>query len=230
MMSHKLSLESRLVEWSERHAMLMGLAIGGLWFQAPPEFLAAMAAASFLALIRQFRRQWTPSEAFGAANTITLIRLIGTFVLLLFPIENGWFLAAIAMVILYADHWDGWLARRRGLASSFGDCFDKEVDAFFFLTLCLLLYNRGHLGIWILFPGLLRYLFVLFVKLAGPPRRIAVGNWFTRSVSVIAIIGFILCLIPIEQYCTELAATATVALCASFLQSLFQLYRPQRQA
>jgi len=210
--------------------MLMGLAIGGLWFGAPPEFLAAMAAASFLGLIRQFRGQWTPTEAFGAANTITLIRLIGTFFLLLFPIENGWLLASIALVILYADHWDGWLARRRGLASTFGDCFDKEVDAFFFLSLCLLLYNRGQLGIWVLFPGLLRYLFVLFVKLAGPPRRIAVGNWFTRSVSVIAIIVFILCLLPLELYCTALAMAATAALCASFLYSLLQLYRPQRQA
>ncbi|MGX2038726.1 CDP-alcohol phosphatidyltransferase family protein [Methylocaldum sp. MU1018] len=227
-MSHNVSLESELVDWSERHAMLMVLAIGGLWFGAPPEFLAAMAAASFLGAIRRFRRRWTPSGAFGAANAITLVRLIGTFCLLLFPIENGWFLASIALAILYADHWDGWLARRRGLASAFGDGFDKETDAFFFLVLCLLLYSRGHLGMWVLFPGLLRYLFVLFVKLAGPPRRIAEGNRFTRSVSVIAIIVFVLCLLPAELYCTGLAATATAALCASFLHSLVQLYRPQR--
>ncbi|WP_166642615.1 CDP-alcohol phosphatidyltransferase family protein [Methylocaldum gracile] len=229
-MSHKLSLESRLVEWSERHAMLMGLAIGGLWFKSPPEFLAAMAAASFLALIHQFRREWTPSGAFGAANAITLMRLMATLFLLLFPLSNGWFLASFALAILYADHWDGWLARRRGLTSPFGDCFDKEVDAFFFLTLCLLLYNRGHVGIWILFPGLLRYLFVLFVKLAGPPRRVAAGNRFTRSVSVIAIVVFVLCLLPVELHCTGFAVAATFALCASFLYSLFQLYRPQRPA
>jgi len=207
--------------------MLMGLAIGGVWFHAPLEFLAAMAAASFLGLIRQFRRQWTPTEAFGAANTVTLIRLIATLFLLLFPIADGWLLASIALLILYADRLDGWLARRRRLASLFGDCFDKEVDAFFFLALCLLLYIRGHLGIWVLFPGLLRYLFVLFVKLAGPPRQIAVGNWFTRSVSVTAIIAFILCLLPVELFCTELAMTATALLCASFLYSFFQLYRPQ---
>ncbi|HYE36906.1 CDP-alcohol phosphatidyltransferase family protein [Methylocaldum sp.] len=226
-MSHNAPLESKLVEWSERHAMLMGLAVGGLWFHAPPEFLAAMAAASFLGLIRQFRRQWTPAEAFGAANAITLIRLIGTFFLLLFPIGNGWLLASIVLLILYADGLDGWVARRWKLASPFGDCFDKEVDAFFFLALCLLLYNRGHLGVWVLFPGMLRYLFVLFVKIAGPPCRVVEGNWFTRSVSVIAIIVFTLCLLPVGLFCTELAMTATAGLCVSFLYSLVQLRRPQ---
>lgn len=229
-MNQNLSLESRLAAWSQRHAILMGLAIGGLWFQAPPEFLAAMAAASFLGFIQQFRREWTAAEIFGTANVVTLIRLIGSFFLLLFPIENGWLLASTAVVILWADGLDGWLARRRGLTSPFGDWFDKEVDAFFFLVLCVLLYKREQLGIWVLFPGMLRYLFVLFVKLAGPPRGVAEGNWFTRSVSVIAIIAFILCLLPLELYCAEIAVTATAALCASFLYSLVQLYRPQLPA
>lgn len=226
-MNHTLSLESRLVEWSDRHAMLMLLAIGGLWFEVPPELLAAMAAASFLGLIRQFHREWTPGPAFGAANAITLARLAGAFFLLLFPIGNGWYLAALALIILNADGVDGWLARRRGLYSAFGECFDNEVDAFFFLSLCVLVHKRADLGAWVLFPGALRYLFVLYIRVAEPPRRVAAGNRLTRSVSVIAIIVFILCLLPIELYCAGAAATATAALCASFLYSLVQLYRPR---
>ncbi|WP_051331848.1 CDP-alcohol phosphatidyltransferase family protein [Methylocaldum szegediense] len=225
-MNHTLSFESRLVEWSDRHAMLMLLAIGGLWFQVPPELLAAMAAASFLGLIRQFHREWTPARVFGAANAVTLARLAGTFFLLLFPIENGWFLAALALIILNADGVDGWLARRRGLSSAFGECFDNEVDAFFFLCLCVLVYKRADLGSWVLFPGALRYLFVLYIRVAGPPRRVAAGNRLTRVVSVIAFIVFILCLLPVDLYCASAAATATAALCISFLYSLIQLYRP----
>jgi phosphatidylglycerophosphate synthase len=223
------SLTAALSRWSGQHAVLMLMAILGaaLMLAESPPFTAALAGGSFLGLLLRFRGRYTPQGSFGPANALTLLRLLGVFALLLWSQGNELWAAGLAFLILCADGLDGWAARRWGVASEFGHGFDQEVDAFFFLVLCLILYVHGHLGAWVLLPGALRYLFVLYAKLARPPRCTVRGNRFTRAVGVIAVLALIACLLPIGAACSGLAAGAALGLCGSFLHSTWQLYRPE---
>ena len=214
----------RLRHWSEQHALLMALAIPGALLDRA--WIAAIAGGSFLGLIVRFRRQWTPSGQFGAANAITLTRLLCVLAWLMGPeLPDAW-AAGLALAVLCADGLDGWIARRLGSASEFGHCFDQEVDAFFFLALCAILYGEGRLGAWALLPGALRYGYVLFAKLARPPIGSFRGNRYTRSVGAAAVLAFTLCLLPVGALGVGAAIAASLGLCGSFLYSAWRLYRP----
>jgi phosphatidylglycerophosphate synthase len=229
-MNHDSGLNLKLLRWSEQNALLMTLAILGVLADGPPALPVAVAAATFPGLLLRCRGRWTPDGRFGPANAITLARFLGTLALLVLPFSRDWWPVLLALSVLGADGLDGWTARRNGLASDFGQQFDQEVDAFFFLALCLLLYDRERLGTWVLLPGALRYLFVLFVGLAKPPWRTVRGNRLTRAVSVAAIGAFIVCLLPVAVPCLWLGVPATLGLCGSFLYSVRQLYRPEPEA
>ena len=205
-----------LRRWSEQHAMLMALAIPGALLDHSPFLVAAIAGGSFLGLIPKYRR-CTPSGRFGAANAITLARLVCALGLLLWPELPGAWAAGLAFAVLCAEGVDGWVARRSGSASEFGHWFDQEVDAFFFLALCVILYTQGQFGGWVLLPGALRYLYVLFGKWRKPPCGNFRGNLFTRSISVVAILAFILNLLWPGAVGFWLAVAASVGLCGSFL-------------
>src|SRR5262245_60937096 len=113
-----------------------------------------------------------PHQRFGAANSVTLTR--ASLTALLWGVvgettlgwrelggELRWLLTFVATAALVLDGADGWIARRRGMASDFGADFDMEVDSLFVLALALLVYGTGRCGLWVLTSGLLRYLFVL---------------------------------------------------------------------
>jgi phosphatidylglycerophosphate synthase len=113
-----------------------------------------------------------PHQHFGAANSVTLTRAGLTALLWGVVGETAfswrdlgsdlrWLLTLVATAALVLDGADGWIARRRGMASDFGADFDMEVDSLFALALALLVYGTGRCGLWVLVSGLLRYVFVL---------------------------------------------------------------------
>jgi phosphatidylglycerophosphate synthase len=108
----------------------------------------------------------------GMANRITLLRggliaLVGGALPLADALGDvqAWAVAVIAITALALDGVDGWVARRRGLASPYGARFDMELDALLILLLCLLLHLSGEAGVWVLGLGLLRPLFILAGKI-----------------------------------------------------------------
>lgn len=108
-----------------------------------------------------------PHARFGPANVVTLYRSAGVALLAgCIPVaslltESGfWFLSLAAVCLLALDGFDGYLARRSGLASDFGARFDMEIDALLTLVMSLLLWQSGEAGLWILSLGLIRYAFV----------------------------------------------------------------------
>ena len=150
-----------LLSWSIAHAALLLSVAAAVAAGAPLLLLSACAAISFAALLYRSRGRWTPAGGFGAANAVTFARLAGILAL---PWLDPFPLACLALALLMLDGVDGWLARRSGLASEFGEFADKESDALLVLMLCLVLYRLpAGLGAWILVAGLLRYVFVLFV-------------------------------------------------------------------
>lgn len=116
---------------------------------------------------------------FGAANAVTLARAAGMVLLAAWvPVASqmstahAWLLSLTAVLILSLDGLDGILARRTRLASNFGARFDMESDALLTLILSLLVWQSADIGVWVLFLGLARYLFLLaavFVHELGRP-------------------------------------------------------------
>ncbi len=98
------------------------------------------------------------------ANLLTGLRLAAvlSFLLVYRSVGAVW-VAVLAVVVLIADGFDGWLARSRGTASDFGTWLDKETDALYVLLLAVLLAGTGRMAPWIVGVGLLRYLYYVAV-------------------------------------------------------------------
>jgi phosphatidylglycerophosphate synthase len=231
-MDESRPLQPDLLRWSEGNAAAMAAVTLAAAAGLPPGLLSWCGGLSFALLLYLCRRRWTPSGRFGPANAVSLLRLCGMFVL---PWLAPAHIAAVGLILLAMDGVDGWVARRTGCSGEFGEFLDKESDAFFMLMLCLLLYRLPDgLGAWILVPGLLRSLFVLFVKFARPPQpkeqRTAKAGWIsvvmtlTLLGSFAAYPGFLASLRP-------LAGLMTLVLAYSFAESLYLMYRgPRRPA
>jgi len=182
------SPEPRLVAWSRGQAltMLSGVsACAGLRAHAsehPEGFawpVAAGATLSFLCLLALGRGAFTPSGRFGLANAVTSLRL-ALVLLLCAPPARLQTNAELALVlsVLALDVLDGWLARRRGDASAFGGHFDLETDALLVLLVTLRLWLAHGFAAWVLFAGVLRYAYVLWLWLwPGTGREAPRSRW-----------------------------------------------------
>lgn len=193
---------------------------------ASPWALMAVALVSFATLVWRCREAWRRPGRFGAANMLTSARIVATLALpALAAAELPLVVGACALAIFALDGVDGWIARLQGLASEFGEYLDKEADAFLLLVVCVLLYIGGRLGAWIILPGLLRYLFVVFLLIARPPalkeRRTARGRWIYFGMIAAVIAAFT----PFPAFYEPFAALMTAVLVYSFADTLFDIYR-----
>lgn len=168
--------------------------------------LQGVAVAGLIALlVRQGVTGHAAATGLGPADRITLLRAAGVAALagLPFQVELGsnalWTVVAVAGLLLLLDGVDGAVARRTGTASAFGARFDMELDAFFILVLCLLLWQSGPLGAWVLLIGLLRYLFV-GAGLLLPALREPLRDSLRRKIAcVVQILALLLSLAPLTS-------------------------------
>lgn len=222
-------LQPVLLRWSESNAAALVAFTLAAAAGLPPWLLSWCGCMSFSLLVYRCRRRWTTVGRFGLANAVSVLRLCGIFA---FPWIAPGEIVYWGLILFVMDGADGWIARRAGLAGEFGEFIDKETDAFFMLVLCLVLYRLPEgFGPWILLPGLLRYLFVLFVKLAAPPQpkeqRTAKARWI--SVFMMLTLLFSCAAYPAYlDYCRPLAVLMTIALIYSFAASLWMMYRAPR--
>ena len=170
------------------------------------------------------RRREKPT-CFGPANRITLFRsLLIACIAILIGAEPSEAMASVAtylaIIALSLDGVDGLVARKTNTISNYGAQFDMEVDAFFTLVLSVLVLMWGHAGIWVLFCGLARYMW-LGVQILVP--------WFNRplppepafrrkTACVLGVGGLGLALYPWTSSLlnTGLASIATISLFISF--------------
>lgn len=210
-----------------RHAVLVvaaglvALAVGRPW----P--LALGAALSFAWVIAEGRGRFTPDGSFGAANAVTLFRL--ALVLSLNGVLYGappWWITGVTVAAMLLDIADGWLARRAGQASEFGAAFDVETDALLALALGVELCLRGRFAAWILWPGLLRYAYVLVLSVwparGGPAPRSLLG----RTAYFLLLIGLLGGLLLPGLLGLLCAVTGTLLVSASFARSFHAAYAP----
>jgi phosphatidylglycerophosphate synthase len=157
---------------------LLALAGAGRAGTAAALGTAGIYATIAVLVLRSFAVPDAPSR-FGSANLVTLLRAgFAALVagLALEALANGsgllagpseiedlwaWALPAGALLALVLDGVDGWLARRRRIASAFGARFDMEADALLVLALSLAALAGGRVGAWVLVAGALRYIFLV---------------------------------------------------------------------
>ena len=175
-----------------------------------------------------------PHSRLGLCNHITLMRLTIVCVLTA-PLMSGappsWSFFALAALALTLDGFDGWLARRQGLASDFGARFDVEVDSLLALTLALNAALNTEISGLALLLGLPRYIFwgasFGFDWMWRPlPER------FSRKVVCVVQIGVLVILqAPVlpTDIGTLLVLLASVLVAWSFLVDIFWLWRQRVQ-
>lgn len=182
-----------------------------------------------------------PFGRLGAANRITLCRLASVSLLaawaaLVASTERGlalnaaswaaWVLVGVCGVTALLDAFDGAVARRTGMSSDFGARFDMETDAAFIWVMCVLVWQLGVTGPWILAAGGMRYAFVaaawLWPWLSGPlpPSR------RRQTVCVVQVVVLVLALVPVTPpvWALVLCAGSLVALALSFVIDIRHLF------
>lgn len=182
---------------------------------------------------------------FGSANIVTLLRAgIAALVaglalealatgrgLLATPGEAGdhwaWAVPVGALIALALDGIDGWLARRRRIASAFGARFDMEADALLVLGLALAILASGRAGPWVLVAGALRYAFVAAGAL-WPALSAPLPPSFRRKAVCVAIgMALVIGLVPVVPPAVAgvLAGAGVLALVYSFAVDTVWLLR-----
>jgi phosphatidylglycerophosphate synthase len=152
--------------------------------------IALCALPSFACLLWLGRGFFTPSGRFGLANGLTALRLCLLLVLVAPPGSLPPLSAlAIVSVALLLDGLDGWLARQRDDASAFGAHFDMETDALLVLVLAVRLWLGEGSGPWVLWSGVLRYLYVLWLWLWPGTGREAPRSLFGRLAFLLLMLG-----------------------------------------
>ena len=184
-----LTMSRMLINWSFFYsiACLGGTALSLITQSRGPLVVAGMGA--FGSLLYMYGAGDFTNRLFKGANLLTLSRLLLTLSLFAtaFLPDPGWLILGISLIILIADGFDGWLARKRNEASEFGEYFDKETDAFFLLTLCLIAYWQDRVGLWIMLPGVLRYIFVIALKFIKPDTGKEYRSKWARIIYVVMI-------------------------------------------
>jgi phosphatidylglycerophosphate synthase len=220
-------LQPVLEVWSLWQAVLMllaGAAVVAL--ELAIGWLSLAVAASFGALLWLARARYTPRGSFGAANAVTLLRLLLLCALGLGRSPPGPREALVLLLVLALDGLDGWLARRNAASSAFGARFDMEVDACMVLLAALLLFVGQRLGPFILVAGALRYAYVLLLALAPRARAEAPASSLGRHAFALTAVALCASAWPLPHH-RWLAAAATLLLAWSFARSLvWSLRRP----
>lgn len=152
-------------QWMLFHAGWMILVVAFALGLGQPDIVAWGAFPSMGVLYwAEYRLRGTWRFAAEPANLLTTLRLVAVLSFLLVHRSMGpvW-VVMLAVVVLIADGFDGWLARSRGTVSDFGAWLDKETDALYVLLLTILLAATERMAPWIVGVGLLRYLYFVAV-------------------------------------------------------------------
>ncbi|MBN4081250.1 CDP-alcohol phosphatidyltransferase family protein [Caldithrix abyssi] len=183
--------------------------------------IATAGMVSFFVLVLIHWQKWTPKDKFGFGNQVTLFRLMCVLVLSFYwETNSNYFIVFVGLLIFILDILDGWLARRFKLSSEFGDHFDKESDAFFMLTLCLLAIFNNRLGEWILIVGILRYVFVLLIPILNTRERKEHKSIRGRIIAGIATFALLGSFLPLQGFYQPFAIIATILIISSFALDL----------
>jgi phosphatidylglycerophosphate synthase len=217
--------EHALIErWSRGHALLLLLGSALALLSGSGWVLAGVALLSFGRLVHLNWEAWRSLGGWygGPANAVTAFRMSLLLLLLgLAPYLEPWPLALLGAAAISLDGLDGYLARRYQVQSFLGEYFDKETDAFYVLAMCLILYQQGLLGPWILVVGLLRYVYVLVLFYFKPPERKEKRFAWGRVNAVVLMISLLVAVVTPEWFRTPLMLISGGVTVLAFARSFY---------
>jgi phosphatidylglycerophosphate synthase len=192
---------------------------------------AALFAAAMAIVAAVINRQH-PFPRFGPANYLTMSRamVVALVAALIGQPDTAlilWFVVSVTALAAVLDGFDGWFARRSGMASPFGARFDMETDAALIMVLSILVWEYGKAGPWVLLSGLLRHVFVAagwFLPWLGRPLRPTRRGKTIAITQLVVLICAVAPIIPVWLSSTA-CAIALVALCWSFALDVLRLSR-----
>lgn len=216
-------IENDLLEkWSRSHAIAI-LGVGAFAaFARNTAPLTLAAALSVLVLLGLSRGRFTPTGAFGLANSVTVLRLTLVLGLPFVPTPS---FGPAALVALVLDGLDGPIARRLGQSSPFGAHFDMEADALLVALVSAELWARGLTGAWVLSSGALRYVYVLSVWLIPAPGGEAPRTRWGRYSFLLLALGLTAPWLLGTRIGAPLAAFGCAVVAFSFARSFAYSYR-----
>lgn len=231
----------RLVASAMLHLAVGGLAMTGLaaafdrWANpAPGYFVICFATFVVMAVITlRDLGSHAPHHRFGSANRVTLLRgllaclLAGALIdVAALPDAAAWLLSGTAFVAMVLDGVDGWLARRQGLSTRYGQRFDMTTDTLLMGILALLVWRSGDVGPWVLAIGLIRHLFVAAARIWPVLHGELPHSQRRRVICCVQIAALLICLTPIvtPPVSTGIAAAALALLIYSFAADTVWLF------
>ena len=185
---------SREIQY-EVHAAIMLAAFTVTILTGSLYWLIGASVAAFTLMFVLRRAEYQPNGFLGgAANWITLTRLLVLLIsTTLLGDQTDILFGSIILAIIIADGFDGYVARKYGLATRFGADLDMETDALLACILSLIAYQQYGVSLLVPAAGVLRYLFVGLLRITGlfkydPPRM--------PGVRLIAVLFFISLITP----------------------------------
>jgi len=221
----RLRRATRIERWSLANALVMLGAVGvtvlleSLW----PLTLVGVGMLGVLTGVAFTR--WTPSGTFGGANLLTSLRLAAIASLSMLPPDATTLAFGIGLAVLISDGLDGWLARRYGWASEFGEFFDKETDTLFVVLLCTMLALRGDVSLWMVAVGALRYPFVITLFAAQPDASKEPRSNAARYIYVGFVLGLLAMFVLDPAWAQPLLWCAVAGVLWSFGRSFLWVFR-----
>jgi len=193
---------------SPRFQLSLGLAAGGVLTFGSAVFLAGLQplglifaglgyGIAVLFTLLLFRRGF-PHVTLGSGNLVTLARmaLIASIAAALGGAANPWAVVAVASIALILDGFDGFLARREGMVSNFGETLDIEVDSAFTVILAASALVAGTIGPVVLLLALPRYVFVTAARFWPWLRGSLPESLARKVICVIQVIALIILQVP----------------------------------
>jgi phosphatidylglycerophosphate synthase len=217
--------------WTLCHAILMLISLGASLAVGKAAPTALTCLGSLATWVWLQRARFAGVREFGAANSVTSLRvlLLACLAGAIDLTEPRW--AALCSVSIFTlDGIDGWLARRANRASPFGAHYDMETDGCFVLILSIGLFELGRGAAWVLLAGALRYLYVIALQLARRTRAEAPRTSFGRYVFALVVVAFTVSLLTGPQTSELLAAAATLLLSYAFARGFYGSMRAPRDA
>jgi phosphatidylglycerophosphate synthase len=215
----------RIIVWSYLHAVVIILGTGIALYSQKLWALGTIGALSFFILILLAYKIWTPRHFFGFANLLTLTRLLMVlWIAVCYSRFSNITIIVLSMLILIGDGVDGLIAKRRKEVSSFGEYFDKETDALYLHILIITAIFKDIIPQWLVYVGLFRYLFMLYLLATGKFDRKESRSNAGRYIYVYGCIAFTLPFLNIPGLHLPAVGLAAILLLFSFLRDILWIH------
>lgn len=208
------------------HAILLSAGTILFVFTDQMYWLLVLASVSFLILLYANHLAILSIKPVGGyANWVTLFRL-GLLLAVGYwnqNLDTNW-IGGLGILILSLDGIDGFLARKFNQTSEFGGRLDGETDAYFVLQYACILHHYDFFEWWILWPGVLRYGYVLISYIIWKTLKPEPVSYIRKTIAVIIMAALLSPFLIGSEISGSIVIVAIIAVTFSFGKSfLYQI-------